>query len=171
MVNETTIFAIRGIISSAYRNILNQKKISTNFFQKELNKNNSFVLKDNISCFIDLKKWGEKYSSSSIAKNAQESLKILQETKDKELTLLTQWEILNHLSLTILTPVEKRPNAQTLLNLLHGLKKHFCAANDDEYQQFITDLLNHSPLKVNAQAKKNLNPVIDVLNIKNRIFS
>jgi len=84
---------------------------------------------------------------------------------------LTQWEILNHLSLTMLTPVEKRPNAQTLLNLLHGLKKHFCAANDDEYQQFITDLLNHSPLKVNAQAKKNLNPVIDVLNIKNRIFS
>jgi serine/threonine protein kinase len=149
---------------------LNQKKVSTNFFQKELNKNNYCVLKDNISSFIDLKKWGKKYSLSSMAKNAKESLKILQEIKDKEVTLLTQWEILNHLSLAMLTPVEERPCAQTLLNFLHGLKKHFCAANDDEYQEFITDLFNHSPLKEDAQVKKNLNPATDGLNIKNGIF-
>ena len=106
-----------------------------------------------------------------MAKNTQKSLKILQETKDKEVTLLTQWEILNHLSFAMLTPVEERPCAQILLNLLHGLKKHFCAANNDEYQQFITDLLNHSLLKADAQVKKNLNPVTEGLNIKNRIFS
>lgn len=105
-----------------------------------------------------------------MAKNTQESLKILQKTKDKEVTFLTQWEILNHLSLTMLAPVEERPCAQTLFNLLHGLKKHFCAANDDEYQQFITDLLQHSPSKVDAQVKKNLNPTTEGLNIKNRIF-
>lgn len=145
---------------------LNQKKVNTNFFQKELNKNNYCALKDDISCFIDLKKWGEKYSSSSMAKNTQESLKILQETKDKEVTLLTQWEILNHLSFAMLTPVEERPCAQTLLNLLHGLKKHFCAANDDEYQQFITDLLNHSPLNIEANVKKNLIPEKESLNKK-----
>lgn len=149
----------------------NQKKVKSNFFQKELDKNNYYALKDNINCFIDLKKWGENYSSSSMAKNTQKSLKILQETKDKEVTLLTQWEILNHLSFAMLTPVEERPCAQILLNLLHGLKKHFCAANNDEYQQFITDLLNHSLLKADAQVKKNLNPVTEGLNIKNRIFS
>lgn len=93
-----------------------------------------------------------------MAKNAKESLKILQQIKDKEVTFLTQWEILNHLSLAMLTPIEERPCAQTLLNLLYGLKKHFCPANEDEYQEFITDLFNHSPLKEDAQVKQNLNP-------------
>lgn len=46
------------------------------------------------------------------------------------------------------------------------MKKHFCAANDDEYQQFITALLNHSPLNVDANAKKNLIPEKEPLNKK-----
>lgn len=36
---------------------LNPKKVKSNFFQKELDKNNYYALKDNINSFIDLKKW------------------------------------------------------------------------------------------------------------------
>ncbi|WP_342227942.1 protein kinase domain-containing protein [Rickettsiella endosymbiont of Rhagonycha lignosa] len=150
---------------------LNQKKVKLNFFQEELDKNNYCDLKDNIDCFIDLKKWGENYSSSSMAKNARESLKILQEIIDKELTPLTPREILNYFCFAMLTPVEERPCAQTLLNLRHGLEKHFCAANDEEYQQFITALLNHSLLNVEENVKKTLIPEKEPHNKKNRIFS
>ncbi len=60
-----------------------------------------------------------------MAKNTQESLKILQETKDKEVTLLTQWEILNHLSFAMLTPVEERPCAQTTIKSSTRIEKTF----------------------------------------------
>lgn len=104
-------------------------------------------------------------------RKSKKSLNILQDNNETNLAQLIQYEILNHLALAMLTSIEERPTAQTLLNLVNGLKKHFCAPMNNEYQHFITHLLNHSPLNKNTNIEKHLTLEPESSNKKNRMFS
>ncbi|MGA9628493.1 MAG: serine/threonine-protein kinase [Candidatus Rickettsiella isopodorum] len=151
----------------------NQKNSAHHFFQEKIfDKNTPCILfEDNISSFIDLKQWGENYSSSFIAKKARESLKILQHHKEKNIAHLTLSDILSHLSTAMLGSIDDRPNTKELLTLMHALQKHFSPFNDKESQEFINELLSHSSLNTETCVNKNLNPSGAKLKNKTRSFS
>jgi serine/threonine protein kinase len=151
----------------------NQKSSTPNFFQEKiLDKNNYCTFfKDNICSFIDLKKWGENYTSTFMAKNARKSLGLLQHNKEKNIDRLTPLDILSHLSIAMLGSIEDRPNTEALLTLMQALQKHFCPTSDNKYQQFITELLKHSPLNSETEVNKNLHLETEPKNKKNRSFS
>ncbi|MEN9449840.1 MAG: hypothetical protein RJA83_454 [Pseudomonadota bacterium] len=149
-----------------------QKKSAHHFFQEKIGDKDNYctLLKDNIGSFIDLKKWGENYSSSFMANKAKKSLEFLQHNKENNEAHLTQSDILNHLSIAMLGSIEDRPNAERLLTLMQVFQKHFSSANENESQQFITELLSQSSLN-RACVDKNLNPEMEFMNKKVRSFS
>lgn len=154
-----------------------KKNTNHNFFQAKLSnirdnemQPETIDLEDNINSFIFFKKWGENYHSSPIAKKAKESLEILQNNKKNNEAHLTQSDILTHLSIAMLGSIEERPNAEGLLTLMQVLQD-FCPSNDHKYQQFITELLNHSPLNRETGDNRNLNLETEPMHKRTRSFS
>lgn len=102
-------------------------------------------LEDNINGLLVLKEWGETYATSLIAKKAKESLHLLENMIGGNLNNLNSFYILHHLSMAMLTPIEERPDANTLLEQMQALTAYF-TCQQNEYDQFVLNLLNNSPL-------------------------
>jgi len=151
---------------NAYKAAVKKNTKLPNFFQaKPSNTTDNEMqpetidLEDNINSFIFLKERGGDYPLSPMAKQAKESLEILQNHKENNEAHRTPLDILRLSSIAMLSSIEDRPNAEELLTLLQAWQKHFCPSEENEYQQFISELLTHPSLNRETGDNKHLTPL------------
>lgn len=133
-------------------NFASQGNFGPKFFQEKMGNKCNNCIKDDPLFLLHLTGW-KKYHSESQATDSRDSLQILQKNKDKNVDRLTQWEFLKHGVMSMLAPLGERYKAKRLAELLQLFKKDFPQPNENDSQQFITDLLKASSQNVHEHSK------------------
>jgi serine/threonine protein kinase len=130
-----------------------KKNIPDYFFSQ---KNTNLFFQSDLDGHFYRKNWGERYASSTIAKQANEAMTRLNSiTLSKLFTLNTLYD----LCLVMLLPIEQRPSAAQLLGKIVKFSLPYCSSYT--YNKFITDLLAQSSF--NQSSKDSASPSIPLL--------